>query len=329
MKIIQPLTITDAIFTSSTVPETDEDEWAVGTTYTIADVVMETASGVHKIYTCMRGSTGDYPPDNPYSIDSDDVETGYWREDSATNKWKMFDNKSKSATVQNASIAIVISPSAIVNAIAMVNVVADSVTVQMTNGTVDGLGLLDTIEMIEALELGSDVVYAETFDMVDLGDIEFYYDWFFTDISNKDTLLSLDLAAYSEGVITIELENGTDDVEIGEIVLGKVKNIGTMVYESYIGIEDYSIKEVDSDTGIASITEGVFAKTVDYNVSIESNQAYNIQKAIGTYRATPLIWIGEEDTPESIIFGFMKDFQIILQNLNRSECNIEVEELTS
>ena len=83
MKLIRPETITDSIFQSSTVAETDEAEWASGTTYADGDLVMVTstaggaATATHKIYESQAGSnTGNDP-----TID----DGTYWTEVSSTN----------------------------------------------------------------------------------------------------------------------------------------------------------------------------------------------------------------------------------------------------
>ncbi len=307
MKLIEPTIITDGTFTSSTVAEDDHAEWAVGTAYVTDDQVMIVAT--HLIYRCIVDNTGNDPADNIYDGDADPV-TGYWSLVGATNKWRMFDNKSKSYTTSPDTIVIVLTPGVIFNSIGLVNVTADSIRIQVDD-PIDGS------------------LYDELVSMVDLSGISYYYDWFFEDPTNIENAVKIDLPAYSTGILTITIENGTDDVSIGEISIGKVKTVGSMAYEwSGLGIEDYSIKEVDDDTGIADITEGRFAKTVSYGILIDSNRVHYIQRLLAKYRATAIVYIGEVDTPETIVFGFMKDFSIVLQNLNTSECSLEVEELT-
>ena len=45
MKLIRPEAVTDSVLQSSTVAETDEAEWASGTTYALNDLVMVTGTG--------------------------------------------------------------------------------------------------------------------------------------------------------------------------------------------------------------------------------------------------------------------------------------------
>ena len=56
MKLIRPETVTDSIFQSSDVPETDYSAWAGGTTYADGDRVIVT-TGVHKIYESQQAAT--------------------------------------------------------------------------------------------------------------------------------------------------------------------------------------------------------------------------------------------------------------------------------
>ena len=88
MRIIRPIAISDAMLTSSTIPETDgtAGEWAVGTPYTDGQTVRVTTTGVHKIYECLTNVTGGSSPEVDVL-----AAVPKWLEVSATNRWKMFD----------------------------------------------------------------------------------------------------------------------------------------------------------------------------------------------------------------------------------------------
>ncbi|MBU1436231.1 MAG: carbohydrate-binding protein, partial [Gammaproteobacteria bacterium] len=62
MHIIQPVTVTSARLTASNVPETDYDEWLIGTAYTAGDncIVIGTT---HKIYEALVDVTGGDSPE--------------------------------------------------------------------------------------------------------------------------------------------------------------------------------------------------------------------------------------------------------------------------
>ena len=54
LKVIPPVTITDSILLSSSVPETDYAAWNSGTTYSIGNRVILTST--HKIYESLQNS---------------------------------------------------------------------------------------------------------------------------------------------------------------------------------------------------------------------------------------------------------------------------------
>ncbi len=115
MRIIRPLTITDAMLTDCNVPETDgtAGEWGVAVPYLVGDTVRVTTTGVHKIYEALENVTGGDSPE----IDVLNA-VPKWLEISATNRWKAFDQKVGSQTSQAVSIVYEITPGAIVDSIA-------------------------------------------------------------------------------------------------------------------------------------------------------------------------------------------------------------------
>ena len=124
MKLIRPIAITDAMLTSSTVPETDYAAWSGGTAYTVGNRVILVST--HKVYECLVGNTGFSPDVNLTGL------TPKWLQISATNKWMMFDSGWGSQTSIATPLTIVLTPSTIFNALALMNVAATSVTVNMT-----------------------------------------------------------------------------------------------------------------------------------------------------------------------------------------------------
>ena len=76
MRIIEPITITDAILLGSNVPETDAPAWDVGATYAADDQVIRG----HAIYQAVAASTGHDP--------LADTTSTYWVRLGATNRWR-------------------------------------------------------------------------------------------------------------------------------------------------------------------------------------------------------------------------------------------------
>jgi len=51
-------------------------------------------------------------------------------------------------------------------------------------------------------------------------------------------------------------------------------------------------------------------------------------RVLAQYRATALVWVNSEDYASEIVYGFYKDFSIVVKYLTYSDCVIEIEGLT-
>jgi hypothetical protein len=305
--VLEPIKITE--FVSSNVPENDELEWVSTTAYVVGDrcMVLDT----HKIYECQVDNTDKYPPDYLDDGDSsaDPVVPSTWKEVSATNRWKMFDGKTQSATTQTNDIIVSFTPGELFNGLALLDISAESVTIKVTDPE-DG------------------EVYNQTVDMLDYTDITDYYPWFFYPMVKKSVVVKLDLPAYSSASVEITLADPGETVRLGELIVGTQKDIGKAVFGTSVGLADYSQKSVDSDTGEITLEEGVYNNTVDFRVEIDTNKVYDVRRFLAKYRATPVLYVGHESFQATVIYGFYKDLSIVLSNLAVSSCSLEVEELS-
>lgn len=300
MKIIRPVTITNSVLTASNVTEDDYAEWASGTTYAEGDRVIVIGT-THKIYESVVGSNVGNDPT------TDDGSN--WVEVSATNRWKAFDNVINEQVVNTGSITYDLDPSALVNAIAFFNLQAATINVTVTDPT-DG------------------EVYNEDYNLSDNSAVENWYSYFFEPIIRKSELVAFDLPNYATATISIDIDNGTSDAKVGQIVIGSQKTLGVTTYGTSIGIQDYSRKETDT-FGNATILERRFAQTVDYDIQLTTNSIRDVQKTLATYRATPLVYSGTEDgTYGDLVFGYYRNFGINISGPALSDATVEVEGLT-
>lgn len=300
MKIIRPVTITNSVLTASNVTEDDYAEWAVGTTYAEGDRVIVIGT-THKVYESVVGSNVGNDPT------TDDGAN--WIEVSATNRWKAFDSVLNEQVVNTGSITYDLDPSALVNAIAFFNLQAATINVTVTDPT-DG------------------EVYNEDYSLVDNGAVDTWYSYFFEPIIRRDEFVAFDLPNYATATISIDIDNGTSDAKVGQIVIGSQKILGVTTYGTSIGIQDYSRKETDV-FGNATILERRFAQTVDYDVQLSTGAVRDVQKTLATYRATPLVFSGtDEGTYGDLVFGYYRNFGINISGPALSDATIEVEGLT-
>ena len=302
MQAIEPLTITDSILTSSTVPEDDYAAWSSGTTYSLGNKVIVVS--VHKVYeSAINSNTGNDPT-------TDDGTN--WIEVGATNRWKAFDQKLSDPVQQANSISYTFTTTdTIVNSIALFALAADTVQITVTP---DGAG---------------SPVYDETYNLLDTTSIVDWYTYFFDPAGVKEReLLVLDLPSYSSATITITITDTGNTAEVGQIVMGSLVTLGRTGYGTTVGIEDYSRKERDA-FGNAVIIERAFAQKADYEVEIITQDTRRVQRFLSEYRAKPVVWIGNQDPSYGlIVYGFYTQFSINLATPSISYTTLEVEGLT-
>lgn len=302
MQAIEPLTITDSILTSSTIPEDDYAEWASGTTYSIGTRVIVVS--VHRVYESASNSN---IGNNPTTDDGTN-----WILVGATNRFKAFDQKIGDPATRADSIQYVFNTSGnIVNSLAFFALKADTVQITMV------------------LTPSSVTVYDETFLLQDTTSVVDWYTYFFESAEEKDEeLLVVDFPSYSTAQITINIVDTGRTVEVGQIVLGGLVSLGRTGYGTTIGIEDFSRKERDT-FGSAIIIERAFAQKADFEVEINTQDARRVQKFLATYRATPIVWIGNQDPSYGlIVYGFYTQFSINIATPSVSYATLEVEGLT-
>ena len=96
MKIIRPLTITDAVLAATNVPETDYPAYSGAATYALGDRVIVVGPDVHKIYESLQaGNTGHAPAASP----------AYWEDVGPTNRWRPFDRSITSQVEQLSTVS--------------------------------------------------------------------------------------------------------------------------------------------------------------------------------------------------------------------------------
>ncbi|WP_414903488.1 hypothetical protein ACMT1E_05335 [Sphingomonas flavalba] len=127
MKLIRPTTITDAMLTSSTIPENDHPAWATGTAYVTGNRVILTST--HRRYEALTASTGVNPTSDPTK----------WLDLGPTNRWAMFDDRVGTAATRTGSLEVVLAPGAI-DAVALIDTDAESATVTLSVGGVSPRG---------------------------------------------------------------------------------------------------------------------------------------------------------------------------------------------
>lgn len=298
MIIIRPVTINDSVLTSSDVPETEHPEWLVGTAYVLDDIIQVTDDTIHSIYQALGATTGDYPPDNPDK----------WVRLSATNTWAMFSDQISDTTDKAVDINVTLTPAKVINAISFFNLTGTDVVVEMDD-PVDG------------------IVYSNTVSLDDSAPVNNWWSYFFEPISLKKDIVLLDLPPFANADINITINNSAATASCGLVAIGSQLQIGIANHGSSVGIVDYSTKEQDT-FGRPVVVKRNFTKRVDYDVSSPTSQVGAIQRTLAGFRTTPMTYVGDEDNEATIVYGYYRDFDIVISSPTLSDLSIEVEGLT-
>lgn len=303
MDLIRPITITDAMLTSSTVPEADYTEYAAGTTYATGNYCMVTSAGTHDIYKSLKDSNiGNYPPDNTTGT------SPYWLYVSKTNRWKVFDDKVGSQTSQANAINYVITPGVFIDRIVVENAEAATVNVTITD-SIDG------------------EVYNETVNMIRTDNVYDYISYCTEDIIMKTDVIFSNLPMYLNAAISITLTYTGGTALVGSIIIGKRFYLGAMQYSPSLGITSYSTKEADS-FGNYSIVKRPSSRKLRCITNIENTMLDETAHQLALYDGVRAVYVGSDDYACMIIDGYYKDFSIVVPYPTFSTCELEIEGLT-
>lgn len=294
-RVFDRVFVTDANLTSSNVPEDDADEWSAAATYASGDRVMIAA--VHTVYESVQGGNTDNDP-----LTDDGT---WWVAVGATNYWKPFDETISDPATQAGSIVYTITPATRVSGIALFGLFAETVTIEVING-------------------GTTVT--RTASQRNLDHVQGWYSWFFGGRPREPEAVFIDLPWMGAGTAyRITISAAVGDVQVGEIVMGLVKDIGTTPWGAQIGIYSASIKQRDA-YGNDVISQRSTAQIARIPVQVTNPNARRVQRLMQKLEAVPTVWIGDERTQYALIlFGLLKDYSQTLILDNYSLANIEVE----
>lgn len=301
MKAVRPTPMTSALLISSSVdtvvaPYETATAWNSGTTY---------ASGVfvydgNVIYTSLQASNTNHVPSTSPT---------WWAVVGPTNRWAMFDGTLSNKTVGESPFEVVIEIGQ-ADTLAVMGVVGADITLTVRDG------------------LAGPIIYEQSMALVgdSIGDWweYFYFDPFLT----KVTAVFLDIPLYAAAHATIEVTEAVGvDIEIAEVVFGRIYEVGSPAYGATAGIIDYS--RVDRDEfGTATLIQRAFSKRLSASLLVDNDQLNRVYRFLSEYRATPLLWLlADQDTrfeEAGVVFGPYRDFDIEIAYPDHSLCRLEL-----
>lgn len=296
MKIIPPLKVTPTELTSN-VPIT-ETEWTAGTY----------ATGVERYVGTDVYEVVAIPDTTDEPVAGAAKEPPTWLRVGKINRFKMFSFVIGEATTVASPLEVTVNFPFLINGVALFDLAATSVQV-VVEDAVEG------------------IVYDETRQLADPIGINNWFAFFYTPFALKSDAVFTDLPSFAAADVTVTVINTDGDVSVGEMIVGRIEDIGVTLQNFTFGIEDFSRKERDI-FGNFTIIERRFAKVANFDVFLENSDVNRVFGQLAKVRATPTVYIGAGDKPETVVVGFYKDFSILRTGPVTSEMTLEIEGLT-
>ena len=352
MKVIPPIAITDAMLTSSTVPEAVAATYSGATTYALGAIVglapvqgdpqvqwrslqnsntgnalTEGAwwTGIGSVYPAYDVGTayitGDYVQDNTnhliYLAASNSTgaaltDTTKWTNSGPTNRWKMFDLLRSTATVCPNELTVVITPGQRTNSFAFSGLLAGSYTLTVTSASYGG------------------TIYSST-GTITTRNTSTWYEYFFGEFTYKNSIAFFDIPPYSDAVYTLVL-TGTTTIQLGAFVVGAYIDLGKSQYSATSDALNFSSIERDADTGESTVTQRRSIPKTTQQVTCEKNKLARVKQARTDLNGEVAFWFGIDDTADAYfdpltILGIYKQWQINIDLPEQVTQQIEIEEV--
>ncbi|MDR2152797.1 MAG: hypothetical protein LBO72_08250 [Helicobacteraceae bacterium] len=156
-----------------------------------------------------------------------------------------------------------------------------------------------------------------------------WYDYFYPELVSEgeagDTIVEFPASDYDMRARFTAL--GASGASIGRIALGAMYRLGDTIVNPTTAISDYSVKETD-ETGETYLKPRSFAKSGSFQILVRTSEVDRVYNALVKLRARPTAWIGDDRFDVAIIYGFYRDFSIVLSGQAYCECSLEIEGLT-
>lgn len=297
LRVIKPLTVTDAMLTSN-VAETDYAEWSAATAYTLGQKCIR--GSLHKVYErLIAGTSATAPEDDAVN----------WLDAGPTNRWKMFDQSNTTQTTKAGSLVVSVAPGQVVNSLALLNVDADTVRVQMID-PIDG------------------TVFDQTFNMQAPPTESSFFAYCFDPIKRKTRVTLTNMPNYGSAAITVTLTIATGDAKCGVMVVGRVRQLGAYGVEigARVGFQDYSRKSRNT-YGDYQYKKGANSKNFSVQMKVDNSDLDSMNEFL-TGLDGPVVWIGSDVYDALVVYGFLQRSETVFAYTYYLQLSLDVEGLT-
>lgn len=302
MRVIPPILINDSKLASSSVPEDDYAEWAVGTTYGLGARVILTST--HKIYESVSASnTGNNP-----AAEATDPPT-YWLEIGFTNRWRMFDTLRNTRTVATDELVVEILPGERIDSVALVGLEGQTALIQVYDGT----------NLVYEQELFLKTRVTST-----------WYEYFFEKFDTLGAVSVFDVPPFTNARVKVTI-SGYGEVSCGALVVGKSSYIGQTEIQAVSDALNFSVVE-RNEFGDSFLQQRRSIPKTNQTVLAEKRDVDKLLALRTQLNAQPAVWSGLDDATDGyfnalLILGYYRQFLISLEYPNHALVQLELEEI--
>ena len=296
MQIIEPLALGVADVLSNDAPAAAA--WDSGTAYTVGQIAIDGG----KVYRARRANTNIDPSDNP--------ETWEFTASDTSNQNAFIDGTVTTATVDpGGSLNISLQPGQGFNALALFNIFADSVSVEVLD------------------DVAGNQIFDQTYSL-DISDVGDWFDYFYNPIQTASELLISDIPRYTNAVVNISLDSPSGWAQLGIVVAGSIATIGDQDARMRYGIRDYSEVETDAD-GATTLTVGSFARRLDSRARVVTEDIPYVSTVLTGIRGTPAVFVPSVAARFSVMmtYGYLRDWSIDVMDPQNAELTYQIEGL--
>jgi hypothetical protein len=320
-KLIRPVTVTDSILTSSTIPEQVAATYSGGTTYAAGDLAgaASTYGAAQTVWRSLQaGNTGNAQVEgvwwtlagtvSPVYASGSSCNIGGIVTDLATHT--LYESLVNSNTGNALSDATKWKNIGATNRWKMFDgsyqtqsTALNSFSLVLTPGEiVNSLALLN-VEGTSATVTQSVSGYSSTVVLV-RHDVLNWFDWYYEVPIRTGDAVFTDIPPYPASTLTIEVVNTGDTAKCGTMVVGKSRTLGLTEWEFSRSINDYS-RAVEDANGTVELVQGAYSKRMVVDVWVEEGMESEVTRVLEEYRAQALVFVGSSAYSMAIIYGFL------------------------
>jgi hypothetical protein len=272
--------------------------YAVGTTYALGVRAQDPAS--HQLYESLIGG-------NVGNALTDETK---WQAVGENNRWSMFDLLRNTATVVATPLTVVLTPGKRVNSLALLGLEATDIVVTMTSAGV--------------------TVYTHTENLIDRDTRGWSY-YYYRDFTTRKSVVLFDLPPYSNGIITITINNVFANVQCGACVIGNYEYVGGVQYGAESDVLNFSKIERDDDGNSVLQAKRNVPKS-NQTLWLGKEYVNRARRLRDDLNAVPAVWAGLDDDGQEyfealLILGIYKRFTINCEMQDFAIITLELEEI--